>query len=184
DLPDHAISVRVLRGGLSNPVTNFQVELHVGPTVRTAQTDDAGRATFNDVPAGASVKAAAVVEGERLESQEFAAPDHGGIRLLLVATGRNAAPAPAAAPAAGQVTIGGQSRIVMEPGDEAVRLYYLLDITNNARGPVNPPAPFAFDMPGNAIGTTLLEGSTPGAAVKGSHVSVAGPFSPGRTLLQ
>ena len=50
------------------------------------KTDEAGRAQFDNVPAGSSVKAVAIVDGERLESQEFQAPAQGGIRLLLVAT--------------------------------------------------------------------------------------------------
>ena len=48
-----------------------------------------------------------------------------------------AASAPAAA---GQVAIGGQSRIIIQPGEETVEIYYLLDIVNGASGPVNPPA--------------------------------------------
>src|SRR5438309_5669600 len=83
DLPDRTISVRLIRGDLSHNITSFPVELHVGAKVRTAKTDDAGRAQFGDVPAGATVKAVAVVDGERLESQEFAAPERGGIRLML-----------------------------------------------------------------------------------------------------
>lgn len=184
DLPDHAISVRLIRGNLSNPITSFPVELHIGQTLKTAKTDEAGRAQFNDVPAGASVKALAVVDGERLESQEFAAPAQGGIRLLLVATDKTGKSQPAASPVSGQVAIGGQSRFVFEPGDEAVQVYYLLDITNNAGAPVNPPAPFMFQMPTDAAGTTLLEGSSPQATVRGTRVTVAGPFPPGRTLVQ
>src|SRR5207302_3367748 len=71
DLPDHAISVRLIRGSLSNNITSFPVELHIGPKVQTVKTDEAGRAQFNDVPPGATIKAVAVVDGERLESQEF-----------------------------------------------------------------------------------------------------------------
>src|SRR5438094_7026976 len=117
DLPDRAVSVRLIRGSLSNNITNFPVELHVGSQVKTVRTDDAGRAQFNDAPAGATVTAVAVVDGERLESQEFAVPASGGIRLLLVATDKSKAVAPgSAAPVSGRVTLGNQSRIVIEPG--------------------------------------------------------------------
>jgi hypothetical protein len=121
DLPKGAISVRLIRGELSNNITGHPVELHIGTDVRTVKTDDAGRAQFNDVPAGATVKASAEVDGERLESQEFAAPSAGGVRLMLVATDKAKAAAAAAAPAVtGHVVIGQQSRIVMQPREEVL----------------------------------------------------------------
>ncbi len=49
-------------------------------------TDDAGRAQFDKLQVGASVKFTATVDGEHLESQEFLVPAQGGIRLMLVAT--------------------------------------------------------------------------------------------------
>jgi len=185
DLPDRAISVRLIRGSLSNNITNFPVELHVGTEVRTVRTDDAGRAEFTGLQPGVSAKAVAVVDGERLESQEFPVPARGGIRLMLVATDKSkpAAAAPAA-PVSGQVALGNQSRIVIEPGDEAVQVFYLLEIVNKAQAPVNPSVPFVFEMPAGAAGTTLMEGSSPQASVNGSHVTVKGPFAPGATPLQ
>jgi hypothetical protein len=104
---------------------------------------------------------------------------------MLVATDTSK---PAAAPTApaisGPVVIGTQSRIVMEPGDEAIAVYYLLDISNTARVPVNPPAFFMFDMPKEAIGTSIMEGSTKQASVVGTRVRVEGPFPPGHTVVQ
>jgi hypothetical protein len=180
------VSVRLIRGQLSNNITNFPVELHVGSQVRTVKTDEAGRAEFGNLPAGATLKAVAVVDGERLESQEFPAPTQGGIRLMLVATDKSGGPAAvAAAPAvAAQVVLGGQTRIIIEPADETLSIYYLLDIVNNARTPVNPPAAFAFEMPTGASGTTILEGSSPNASASETRVQVAGPFPPGRTVVQ
>jgi hypothetical protein len=72
----------------------------------------------------------------------------------------------------------------MEPGDEVVTLYYLLDISNAAKTPVNPAKPFVFDMPRESVGTTLMQGSSDLATVNGNHVRVQGPFPPGRTLVQ
>src|SRR5262245_39705831 len=153
DLPAGSISVRLIRGSLSNNIANHPVELHVGSNVQTVKTDASGRAQFDKVPADVPVKATADVDGEHLESQEFRAQTGGGIRLLLVATDENAAPAtePSAPAVAGQVTITNQSRIVMEPGEERVNVFYLLDIQNTARVPVNPPVPFAFDVPADAL---------------------------------
>jgi hypothetical protein len=186
DLPDRTVSVRLIRGDLSHNLTDFQVELHVGVEVRTVKTNEAGRAEFGDLPAGATLRAVAVVDGERLESEEFPAPAQGGIRLMLVATDKSkaAATTPDAPSVTGQVVIGGQSRIVAEPGEDGVALFYLLDIQNSARTPVTPPTPFTFDMPEAAVRTSVLEGSSPQASVSGRRVQVKGPFAPGRTLVQ
>ncbi|HYU25486.1 MAG TPA: hypothetical protein VEO74_09805 [Thermoanaerobaculia bacterium] len=186
DLPNGTISVRLIRGDLSNNLPNHPVELHVGSKVLTEKTDEAGRAQFTGLEAGATVKAVAVVDGERLESQEFPAPTQGGVRMMLVATDKSKAPAttPDAPPIAGQVVIGNQSRIVIEPGDEAVQLFYLLDIENTARAPVNPTTPFVFDMPKGASGTAIMDGSSPLATVTGPQVMVQGPFPPGHTFVQ
>ncbi len=186
DLPSGSISVRVIRGSLSNNITGQPVELHVGSKVLTVKTDDAGRAQFDKLTAGATVKAVTVVDGERLESQEFPAPEKGGIRLMLVATDTSKGPAttPNAPAISGQVTIADQSRIVFEPDDDGVRMFYLLDVANNARSPVSPPSPFVFDMPSDAENTTLMDGSSPLASVKGRRVTVQGPFPPGHTYVQ
>jgi hypothetical protein len=186
DLPHGSVSVRVIRGALTNNLPNQEVQLLVGTEIRTAQTDAEGRVQFDGLPAGETLRASAVVDGERLESQPFPAPGRGGIRLLLVASGDGAGtPAIAAAPAvAGEVRIGGQTRIVIQPGDESVTLYYLLEIVNNSPAPVNPTTPFDFEMPAGATGTGILQGSSPLATVNGARVIVSNPIPPGRTLVQ
>jgi len=186
DLPDGSISVRVIRGELSNNIPNQPVQLRVGDKVLTAKTDEAGRAQFDKVTPGSTVKASTDVAGEHLESQEFQAPPRGGIRLMLVATDPSKAPAtqPDAPAVKGDVVIGAESRIVVEPIEEAAQVFYLLDIANNARVPVNPPAAFEFDLPAGAVGATIMEGSSPNAVASGSHISVQGPFPPGHTYLQ
>jgi hypothetical protein len=193
DLPDGTVSVRLIRGQLSNNITNFPVELRVGTQVRTVKTDEGGRAEFGNLPAGQTLKAVAVVDGERLESQEFPAPANGGIRLMLVATDKSGTgvggsadrlPSPTSPAVAGSVVIGAQSRVIIAPGEGVVAVYYLLDVLNNARVPVDPPNGFSFEMPAGAVGTTLLEGTTPNASVNGRQVTVKGPFPPGPTLVQ
>src|ERR1700704_4632285 len=57
DLPEGSISVRVIRGELSNNLKGQTVELRVGGKVLTAKTDENGRAQFDKVAAGATVKA-------------------------------------------------------------------------------------------------------------------------------
>ena len=187
DLPAGAVSIRLIRGSLSNNITGHPVELSVGGKVLTVKTDENGRAEFKDLTPGAPVKASADVDGEHLESQEFPAPARGGIRMMLVATDPNKKTAPKTpdAPAkTGPVEIGDQSRFVMQPREEAVDLFYLLDINNSQSVPVNPPTPFAFELPSGATGSTIMDGSSPQASVKGLHVSVQGPFAPGHTFVQ
>jgi hypothetical protein len=188
DLPSGSISVRLIRGDLSNNITGYPVELHIGDKVQTVKTDDAGRAQFDHLNPGATLRAVAVVDGERLESQEFPMPSRGGVRLMLVATDKEKeakASSAARAPAVtGDVVLGDQSRVIIEPGEETVSVYYLLTITNAARTPVNPSSPFVFDMPAGASGTTVLEGSSPQARADGSRVYVDGPFPPGDTSVQ
>jgi hypothetical protein len=181
DLPDGTVSVRVIRGEMTNNIVGQTVTLEGAGQPLTSQTDDGGRAEFKGVPAGTSVKASAEVDGEHLESQEFPFPGRGGIRLLLVATNKAAASMPAIT---GEVKLAGQSRIVIEPDDESVRVYFLLTILNSNSAPVNPPTPFAFEMPTGATGTTVLQGSSPQATVTGPRVVVTGPFAPGATSFE
>ncbi len=55
---------------------------------------------------------------------------------MLVATDTTKGPAttPDAPPISGRVVIADQSRIVVEPDDEGIQVFYLLDIANNGAG--------------------------------------------------
>lgn len=188
DLPAGGVGVLLIAGDFSHPVPNHEVRLHAGSRTLTGRTDDTGHVVFQGLTPGEDVKVSADLDGERLESQAFPAPAQGGVRLVLVGTDRAKAAADAAAatapPVTGQVVLGGESRLVIEPGDEAINVYYLLDITNTARRRVNPSAPFIIDMPAGASGTTVLDGSSPAASVNGTRLRVQGPFPPGRTAVQ
>jgi hypothetical protein len=188
DLPNRTVSVRLIRGALSNNIAGHPVDLMIDGTPRTVKTDENGRAEFGPLSPGARLKAIAVVDGERLESQEFPAPAEGGIRVMLVATDKALEAERAAraqAPAiAGTVSIGRESQIVIEPDEEIVRVYYLLSITNPAAQPVNPATPFHFDVPSTATSTTIMEGSSPQASTAATRVMVEGPFAPGPTFVQ
>ena len=121
DVAVGTVTVRVVRGQITNILPGQTVELTVSGAQKTAKTDEAGRATFNNLPPGSPVKAAVTVDGERIESQEFSVPAAGGTRLMLVATDA-ALEAKAAAdrklgegPAVtGLVVLGEQSRFVIE----------------------------------------------------------------------
>jgi hypothetical protein len=198
DLPDGTVSVRVVRGDLSNNVPDIAVELHGDVGNRQARTDAEGRATFSGLTPGVSLHAMAVVDGQQLESREFTVPASGGIRVVLVAgagaasqaaTPAGSPGAPAAAPSTtppqpGQVTFGGQSRFIVEVVDEAIDFYVLLEANNPQAAPLQPPQPLVFQIPDGADGLTLLEGSTSQAKAEGRRVVVEGPINPGRTIVQ
>ena len=196
-VPDVAVgtvTVRVVRGQITSILPGQTVELTIAGAQKTATTvltDAAGRATFNDLPPGSRVKAAVTVDGERIESQEFAVPSAGGTRLMLVATDpaleekaaadRKLGEGPAVP---GLVVLGDQSRFVLEIGDDALNVFNLLQIVNTAKRPVSIGGPLVFQLPKDAVGAGLLEGSTKGAVAAGGKVTVTGPFAPGNTPVQ
>lgn len=184
DLPNGSVSVRVIRGDMSNDVANQPVEMRGVEPPRTANTDADGRAQFDNIAPGTGVSFATVVDGERLESQQFQMPAQGGVRMLLVATDQAQAAAARAAAVPGEVAIAGESRIIIEPNDESVSVFYIFDIVNSGSAPVNPSKPFVLTLPSEALNTTLMEGSSPLASSSGREVTVNGPFPPGATQIQ
>jgi hypothetical protein len=192
DLPAGTVTVRVIRGSLANPVASQTVELVGAGSPSRGVTNDSGRAEFTGLAPGTRVRAVATVGGERVESQEFAVPPRGGIRLMLVAADRSDTSAtssdPAGSPAApaqpGSVVLGDESRFVFEVGEDGLSVFYILQIQNATAALVQPEKPIVFELPANAGRATLLEGSSPQAAVSGRELKVAGPFAPGRTLVQ
>lgn len=191
DIPVGTVTVRVIRGQLTNVLPGQLVELTGAGAPKTATTDAAGRATFNDLPPGARVKASVTVDGERVESQEFVVASAGGTRLMLVATDaateakaaadRKLAAGPAVS---GAVVLGEQSRFVIEIGDDALNVFNIFQIVNTAKHPVDTGGPVVFQLQPEAVGIGMLEGSTPNAVAAGNKVTVTGPFPPGSTLVQ
>ena len=188
DLPAGTVSVRVVRGSLADVVGGIPVELSVAGTPQVLRTDAQGRAEFKDVAPGKIVQVSAVLDGVRLAAEEFQMPSTGGVRLLLAgapgaASAGGASGAPAATASPGTVVLGGDSRIVMQFEDDELEVFYLLDIVNGGSAPVKAD-PLVFELPPEAQGAALLEGSTRQATAEGRRVTVAGPFAPGRTSLQ
>jgi hypothetical protein len=199
ELPDGTVSVRVVRGQITNNLQGVPVELSGAGDTRKGTTGADGRAMFAGVPAGSTVIAVAFVDGERIESQPIQVPARGGVRTLLAASeapaATGAAPpppvgtqAPATVPPAtaarGELTIGSNSRIAAEFSEDALQIFYLFEIVNRSQRPVAPDVPLVFDMPADAESTSLLQGTTKQATVKGRQVTVTGPFRPGATPVE
>lgn len=209
DLPAGSVSVRLVRGGISNNLPDVEVTLEGGGPAKTLKTDASGRAIFSGLPPGSIWRAIATVDGERLESQAITVPSAGGTRVLLVAglqqgaAGASpapatragtptapASPAPGGAPPSaanavpGTVTFGLQSRLVIELAEGSVEVYGLFDIVNLSSTPVMPATPVVFDAPESASTVSVLEGSSPQAKATGHRVTVNGPFAPGNTQVQ
>jgi hypothetical protein len=87
DLAPGEMTVRVIRRSFEENVVGQEVELLLVSSdgARRASTDAYGRAMFTGLPVGETVVARTLVDGETLESQPFALPSAGGVRLLLVA---------------------------------------------------------------------------------------------------
>ena len=182
-LPDGTITVRVIRGQLTNNVLNHPVEIHQGDSVSTSDTNAEGRATFLTLAAGTQVYAVTELDGERIESQRFPIPGRGGIRVMLVGAAGDASIS-AMPVQSGRVRFGGDSRILVEMGEETVEVYYLFDVINERTAPVEPPEPIVLDMPPGAVSVTILPDSSPRTASEGPRATLPGPFQSGTTPLR
>jgi hypothetical protein len=190
DIPVGTVTARVLRGNFDKPIAGQVVEFIVDGKSHQTKTDADGRAMVDGLRRGASVRAVATVDGERLESKEVAIADS-GLRILLVATDpemeKRAAEDKALAAAAavkGVVVLGPESRIIAEIQNDELAVFYQFQILNSARTPVDPGGPLIFDLPSGARGASVIEGSTPQATANGPRITVTGPFAPGVTQVE
>jgi hypothetical protein len=193
ELANGTVTVRVVRESIGNNAPDQQVSLTVGGRTRTATTDAQGRAEFTNLPIGATdAVAEATVDGEKLVSQPFRVPTSGGLRVILVAGIAKAAErkkqeeaAAAAEPATkGIVVFGGDSRILMQFNNDALDVYYVLQIVNSARTRVDFGAPMVIELPKGANGATALEGSSTAATVSEDRITITGPLPSGTTTVQ
>lgn len=185
DIPAGTVSVRLFKGGPDKPIAGHGVEMIVDGKTRSLTTDADGRATVSGLTRGARVKAVAVVDGERLESQDAVVADS-GLRILLVATDGPAASsaAPGTPAVTGVVTLGPESRIIAELQNDDLTVFYVMQIVNGGAAPVDIGGPLVFQLPREARGATMMDGSSPQATANGTRVTVTGPFAPGITTVQ
>ena len=192
ELPNAAVTVRVVRERMGNNVPNQEVTLVTPDGPVAGVTDGQGRAQFMAVPAGSRVTAEAVVDGETIRSQEFTVPSAGGVRVALVAGVAKAAAADAAAKAEaakaparpGSVVFGADTRIVLEFQDDRPTVFYLFSVVNNARTPVDTGRPLILDLPSDAEGASLVSGPATIARMQDRRLTLTGPFPPGPTAFQ
>jgi hypothetical protein len=192
ELPVGTISVRVVRERMGNNITGQSVSVTANGQAKSGTTDAQGRAEFAGYAPGDVVVATATVDGEVLVSQEITVPSRGGIRVALVAGAKAAADREAAAadtaakepPRQGVVVIGGDSRVIVEFQNDTLTVFYILEIVNNARTPIDVGAPLEIRLPPVAASPALMQGSSTQASVRGESVLVAGPFKPGVTSVQ
>lgn len=191
ELPNGTITVRVVRERMGNNISGQTVSLKGGSVSRTASTDAQGRAQFDGLPSGSVFTAEANVQGEALTSQPISVPARGGVRVALVAGIAGAAAAEKAAaeaaakepPRRGVVEFGGESRIIFEYQGDVLNGFYLFDVVNNARTPIDTGGPLVLELPPGASGASTLEGTSAQVSIRGEHVTVAGPFAPGKTAV-
>ena len=187
ELPAGTVSVRVIRGSFSNNLPNQQVEISVDGRKESLRTGEDGRVQITDVKAGARVQAVVTIGSERLETQSFAMPAT-GVKLVLVATDaavtareeedRTLAAGPAER---GAVVFGPESRVIAELRDDRLNLFYILQILNTGRTPVDIGGPIVVELPRGARGAGVMDETTKQATVNGPRITVTGPFPPGAT---
>jgi hypothetical protein len=192
ELPDGTLTVRVVRERMGNNIPGQVVTLKGAGALQTATTDAQGRVQFDNLPSSAPVVAEANVQGELLTSQPIALPPRGGVRVALVAGIATAAAAEKAVaeaaakepPRRGVVEFSGESRIIFEYQNDVLNGFYLFEVVNNARTPIDTGGPLLIELPPGAAGAATLEGSSPQVSVRGELVTVTGPFAPGKTPVQ
>jgi hypothetical protein len=190
DLPAGSVSVRVIRGGFDKNVPDQPVVFTIDGATRTVKTDAQGRAEVDKIKTGAAVTVSTSIDGATLMSQQVTIAATGN-RFVLVAVDPDAAKRAeedkrlAAGPAVrGTVVFGPESRVVIEPGDETITVFYVLDIVNSARTPVDIGGPLLVQLPTGARAAGVIDGSSPQAKINGPKLTVLGPFAPGTTSVQ
>ena len=181
DLPDATVSVRLIRGQLSNNITGHDVQLLANGKPVTVKTERGRPRRIQRNCTGTTVKAidrcrrrASRVAGISVSCKGWHPPD----ARRDGQCGRGEAGSDRRCPHRRPVA----DRDAADRRDVAA--FLSLDDSNAQSVPVNPATPFVFDMPSGSTGTSVLEGSSPLAVANGGHVTVSGPFPPGQTFVQ
>jgi hypothetical protein len=185
ELPDGTVTVRVMREAVGNNAVGETVELTAGDETLTGVTDAEGRATFPDLPPDTIGTAIAVVDGEQLVSAPFTVPGSGGLRVILISgITADGAPVPDVPAVSGSVAFGPNSRVIAQFQEDALQVFYLMDLLNEERTPVDIGGPVLLELPRGAAGAAVMAASSSSASVNGDLLTVLGPFQPGITSVQ
>jgi hypothetical protein len=77
-----------------------------------------------------------------------------------------------------------ESRVIIEYQDDNLTLFYLLEIVNNARTPIDIGGPMLIQAAARRRGRSMMQGSSQHASAKGDMLTITGPFAPGKTIAQ
>ena len=142
----------------------------VGGHTRTATTDEQGRAEFTNLPKGRQAsrrshcgrRSARLAAVQRADDRRASRDSGRGIAKAAERKKQEEAAA-AAGPAQGRRRLRRQHPRPDAVRDDALEVYYILEILNTARPRVDIGGPLVIDFPRGA-GATALEGSSPAAA--------------------
>ena len=155
DLPAGTVTVRVVRQTPANAAAGLTVTATVkasGGEVRsrTVTTAGDGRAQFEGLPPGSEFHATVTVDDEELQTERFALPPQGGVRIMLIAGlgggghQPQAEPAPQGAAAQGAAAPAGAAPFRMgaptgqvEPAADLPKGSLVIEL----RGPTSQPLP-------------------------------------------
>ncbi len=192
-MPQAPSPVRLFRERIGNNVPNHPVTLEGPQGTKNATTDAEGRAGVHRLDGGRFRRACAPTSmAKRCNRRSSKIAPQGGARVALIA-GIAAAAAKEAADAAegakqparpGVVALGNQTRVIIEFQDDNLTVFYILDLVNAARTPIDTGNPLVFDLPEGARAASLLEGSSTLGSMRNGKLVITGPFPPGSTTLQ
>ncbi len=79
--------------------------------------------------------------------------------------------------------LGPESRIITQLTDDRLDVFYVLQVLNSARTPVDIGGPLILDLPTEARGAALMDQPPPNATINGTRLTITGPFPPGPTAV-
>ena len=187
DLPDGAVSVRLIRGQLSNNIPNFPVELHVGSTGAYRQ-DRRGGTRGVQRPAGRSDAQGG--GGRRRRASRVGSLSRAGARRHPPAARRDrhvegrGRGTPARLRPPGRSSSAASRASSSSPARKPSRSTTCWTSSTARAGRSIRRRRSSSTCRVERPATGILEGSSPNASAKDQRVTVQGPFASGRTLVQ
>jgi hypothetical protein len=183
DLPTKTLEVRAVDEA-GRPLPNLPVQLGAASQgnegklkISRATTNASGVARFDDLPNGATVGYAAVVDyhGVRLGTQPFTMPDSGGVRAEIHALERTADPS--------IITLGAGGRIILQMHDEVLQVLEMVPVENRSSKLFDPgPGGVEIPLPKGFVNAEAGEAGEHKLEVRPNYgIAVHGPIAPRNT---